>query len=103
MPDTNSTTSQQQSDFLVEERKRLEERKKTDKTLFVRNILNSIFIIMAIAAMVGVLISKPGTTALYISYGVGITAILFKMAEVMIRMPSMMRKTEYEKRKETKQ
>lgn len=100
MADTPHTDAAPQSDFLKQERLRLETRKRQDKTLFVRNILNSIFIILAITAMVGVLITKAGTTALHISYGIGIMAILVKMAEVMLRMPSMMRKTEYEKRKE---
>ena len=95
-PNTNNTPS----DFIKKERRRLETRKQHDKTLFVRNILNSIFIILAIAAMVGVLVTKAGSTALHVCYGIGITAILVKMAEVMLRMPGMLKKTEYEKRKE---
>ncbi len=69
----------------------------------MRNILNSVFIILSICAMVGVLVCKAGTTALYICYGVGIVAILVKMTEVMLRIPSMMRKTAYQQRKENNQ
>ena len=99
MTDQNSNLPQAESDFLKHERKRLDARKQQDKTLFVRNILNSVFIILAIASMLGVLIAKPGTTALHICYATGLVAILVKMAEVMMRMPSMMRKTQYEQRK----
>lgn len=100
MADEHRANTRTAEDFLNGERRRLHTRKAKDKTLFVRNILNSVFIIMALVAMVGVLVAKPGTDALHISYGLGITAILVKMAEVMMRMPTMLRKPEYEKRKD---
>ena len=103
MAETLQTAHTPKPDFIQSKRQRLEAKRKQDKTLFVRNILNSIFIILAIVAMVGVLVSKAGTTALYVSYGIGIVSILVKMGEVMIRMPRMLRKTEYEQRKENKQ
>lgn len=103
MAETLQTAHTPKPDFIQSERQRLEAKRKQDKTLFVRNILNSIFIILAIVAMVGVLVSKAGTAALYVSYGIGIVSILVKMGEVMIRMPRMLRKTEYEQRKENKQ
>ena len=89
------TTETQQSEdaaaeaFLAKERERLDEGKTDDNRLFLRNILNSIFIILAILAMVGVLIFKSGTLWLSVSYGVGIVAVLVKMVEVMLRMPGM--------------
>ncbi len=75
--------------FLAKERERLDEGKTDDNRLFLRNILNSIFIILAILAMIGVLIFNSGTLWLSISYGVGIVAVLVKMVEVMLRMPGM--------------
>ena len=100
MVEQEGTKATAASDFIENERCRLHKQKAEDKTLFVRNILNSVFIILAIIAMVGVLVTKAGSTALHICYGIGITAILVKMAEVMMRMPGMLKKTEYEKRKE---
>ena len=90
------------ADFIAAERRRLDAQRQRDKTLFVRNILNSIFILLAIVAMIGVLIAKPGTMLLYIFYGIGILAILIKIGEVMIRMPSMLRKPIYQQRRERK-
>ena len=87
-------------DYISRERRRLDKRRVADKTLFVRNVLNSVFIVMALLAMVGVLVFKAGTTGLYASYGLGLAAILVKMAEVLMRMPSMLRKTQYEQRKQ---
>ena len=63
---------------------------KSGKLLHIRNILNAIFILLAIIAMVGILISKTHTYLVW-SYGVGILAVLIKMAEVVLRYPSMIR------------
>jgi len=61
---------------------------KSGKLLHIRNILNAIFILLAIIAMVGILISKTRTYLVW-SYGVGILAVVIKMAEVVLRYPSM--------------
>ena len=63
---------------------------KSGKLLHIRNILNAIFILLAIIAMVGILISKTRTYLVW-SYGVGILAVVIKMAEVVLRYPSMIR------------
>ncbi len=92
--DTIKTEGQKPEDaaaeaFLEKERKRLYENKTDDNHLFLRNILNSIFIILAILAMIGVLVFKSESFWLTISYAVGIVAVLVKMVEVMLRMPGM--------------
>ena len=69
--------------------------------LYLRNILNGVFILLAIIAMVGVIISKS-SLALNISYGVGLLAVLIKVIEVILRMPSMTGHTVYEQRQREK-
>ena len=64
------------------------ERRKMSKNLFLRNILNSVFILIAIIAMVGIVFSdKMGN--IYIWYGLGLFAVIIKMVEVMLRMPGL--------------
>ena len=64
------------------------ERRKVTRNLFIRNILNSIFILLAIIAMIGIVFSeKMGN--IYIWYGLGLFAVLIKMVEVMLRMPGL--------------
>lgn len=69
--------------------------------LYFRNILNGIFILLAIAAMIGVLISKT-SLGLHISYGLGLLAVLVKVVEVIMRIPSMTGRTVYEQRQREK-
>lgn len=58
------------------------------RNLFVRNILNVVFIIIAIAAMVGLMVDNghPMTW-----YALGLFAVLVKMVEVVMRMPGLKR------------
>lgn len=72
-----------------------------DRTFFIRNILNIAFIILALGAMVGVVVckSRMGTN---ISYGVAVVAVIIKIIEVILRMPSMTKKTQYEQRRYNK-
>lgn len=72
-----------------------------DRTLFIRNILNAVFILLSIGAMVGVLVCKS-RLGMNISYGVAVVAVVIKIIEVIIRMPSMTKKTEYEQRRHYK-
>ncbi len=69
--------------------------------LYLRNILNGVFILLAIAAMIGVIASKT-SLMLHISYGVGLLAVLIKVIEVILRMPSMTGRTVYEQRQREK-
>ncbi|MBO5133583.1 MAG: hypothetical protein IKB97_07255 [Bacteroidaceae bacterium] len=63
------------------------ERRRMSRNLFVRNILNSLFILVAIAAIVGILIVPETSPYLNWCYGLGLIAVLIKMVEVVLRMP----------------
>ena len=56
------------------------QRKRMTKNLFIRNILNGLFI------MIGILVAK---NHLMVWYAIGLFAVLIKMVEVMLRMPGM--------------
>ena len=60
---------------------------RESKMLIIRNWLNTIFIVLALVAIVGVLIFKGGERGLYISYGIAVLAIIIKMVEALFRMP----------------
>lgn len=64
-----------------------ENRKKMTRNLFVRNILNALFMILALAAMTGIVATAADSRGRTISYLVGLTAVAVKMVEVMLRMP----------------
>lgn len=69
--------------------KELEARRKANRNLFLRNWLNGIFMLMAVAAMAGLLLfsgSENGTTA---CYALGLLAVVIKMVEVVMRMPGL--------------
>lgn len=68
------------------------ERRRPSRDLYLRNVLNSIFIIVALVAMVGILIANIQGTSTRWCLVVGLIAVLIKMLEVMIRMPHMLRK-----------
>ncbi len=61
-------------------------RRKIDS---IRNILNITFMLLALAAMVGVIAFPNGSTGNLASYGVGLLAVVIKMVEVCLRMPTM--------------
>ena len=62
------------------------ERRKDQKLLFLRNVLNSVFILLAVIAMVGIVLceSSEGLMKWYILVFV---AVIVKMVEVALRMP----------------
>lgn len=62
------------------------DKRKISKNLFVRNILNSLFILMAVIAMIGITISDKEGSHLMTWYGLGLFAVVVKMVEVMLRM-----------------
>lgn len=72
---------------------REQEKRKISRNLFVRNILNGIFILLALVAMIGILLTPAGT-GIMIWYGVGLFAVVVKMAEAVMRMPGIGRKKE---------
>lgn len=68
------------------------ERRKMSRNLFVRNILNSLFILMAVVAIVGVLVVSNSSPYLNWFYGLALIAVLIKMVEVFLRMPGFNKK-----------
>lgn len=81
---------------------REQERRRMSKDLFVRNILNSVFILMAAVAMVGFAFSwgspQPPTWCIWL----GLSAIVVKMFEAMLRMPGMLKKGSKGNRRQSK-
>lgn len=82
------TTSNNDSDILEQLRHPEQRRQKQQmsRNLFIRNILNVLFIIVALVAMVGILVSKEHIMVWYV---VGLFAVMIKMVEVMLRMPGL--------------
>lgn len=68
------------------------ERHRVNKNLYLRNILNSLFILLALIAMIGIGVTTfgqiGGSTTMW-WYGLGLFAVLLKMVEVVLRMPGM--------------
>ena len=80
-----SGLSETNTDRIIEkERERITQQKKVGKMLYFRNILNSIFIILALVAMIGLLVSSKNPNTFYI---IGLVAVGIKMIEVVLRMP----------------
>lgn len=84
----NSSTNES-NDWL--ERLKHPERKEQQKqrmtrNLFIRNILNALFIIVALVAMIGIIVAKEHVM---VWYSVGLFAVIIKMVEVMLRMPGI--------------
>ena len=74
------------------QRDELQELRRQHRILVIRNWLNSIFIVLALLAIAGVLYFKAGERGLMISYGIGVLAVLIKMVESMFRMPGIFNK-----------
>lgn len=64
-------------------------RRKVGKDLMVRNILNSVFILLAVVAMTGIVVASYTDRSLMVWYGLGLFAVLIKMIEVVLRMPGL--------------
>ena len=83
-----------------QERQRMAEAERARKMLHLRNILNIVFMVLAIVAMVGIGISIKQEEPSNWGYAVGIVAVLVKFAEAMFRMPSSLnqpRKSKFDK------
>lgn len=74
------------------QRDELQELRRQHRILVIRNWLNSIFIVLALLSIAGVLYFKAGERGLMISYGIGVLAVLIKMVEAMFRMPGIFNK-----------
>ena len=77
---------------------------KRSRLLIVRNILNLLFIITALAAMIciGWHFNEPETPMW--CYAIGIVAVIIKMCEAMLRMPGLIkpRKSHFDQRSSNK-
>ncbi|MCI7614427.1 MAG: hypothetical protein MSS61_03620 [Bacteroidales bacterium] len=76
---------------------REQERRKMSRMLYIRNVLNSIFIILAVIAMIGIGLSWGDVTPSWCLI-IALIAVIVKMAEAALRMPSMLRKPQKSKR-----
>lgn len=68
------------------------ERRQPDGTLFVRNILNSVFMLMAAVAMIGLVVTWSNDTPPTWCYLLGLLAVIVKMVEAMLRMPGLLKR-----------
>ena len=71
-----------------------EEDLKARKNLMIRNVLNSVFILLAIIAMVCILVGKykHHNSVAWSGYMTGIVAVIIKMGETLMRFSTMARK-----------
>lgn len=76
---------------------REQERRKMSRMLYIRNVLNSVFIILAVIAMIGIGLSWGDVTPSWCLI-IALIAVIVKMAEAALRMPSMLRKPQRHKR-----
>ena len=74
------------------------ERAERDKLFLLRNVLNTIFILMALVAMIGIAFSWYFTADVTWCYILGLCAVFVKMVEAMFRMPHMLKKTSRRRR-----
>ena len=81
---------QEENDILerLKHPEREPERRKMTRNLFIRNVLNSVFILMALVAMVGLLIVKQQPYLMW-CYWLGLFTVIVKMAEVSLRLTGM--------------
>ena len=76
---------------------REQERRKMSRVLYIRNVLNSVFILLSVIAMIGIGLSWGDVTPSWCLI-IALIAVIVKMAEAALRMPSMLRKPQKSKR-----
>lgn len=76
---------------------REQERRKMSRMLYIRNVLNSVFILLSVIAMIGIGLSWGDVTPSWCLI-IALIAVIVKMAEAALRMPSMLRKPQRRKR-----
>lgn len=64
------------------------ERRRTGRNLFLRNVLNAVFMIMAAAAMVGIAVNWDSREDAMWCYILGLLAVVVKMAEACCACPT---------------
>ena len=70
---------------------REQEGRKMSRMLYIRNVLNSVFILLSVIAMIGIGLSWGDVTPSWCLI-IALIAVIVKMAEAALRMPSMLRK-----------
>ena len=75
---------------------REQERRKMSRMLYIRNVLNSVFILLSVIAMIGIGLSWGDVTPSWCLV-IALIAVIVKMAEAALRMPSMLRKPQRHK------
>lgn len=65
------------------------QRRRTGSNLFLRNILNGVFMLMAATAMIGLVVTWHSPQQPTWCYVLGLLAVVVKMVEAMLRMPGM--------------
>ena len=76
---------------------REQERRKMSRMLYIRHMLNSVFILLSVIAMIGIGLSWGDVTPSWCLI-IALIAVIVKMAEAALRMPSMLRKPQRHKR-----
>lgn len=67
----------------------LAETRRATRNLVIRNWLNGIFMLIAVAAMAGLLLFSNSEKAMMACYALGLLAVVIKMVEVVMRMPGL--------------
>ena len=89
----------QKPESFGEQQSRNSQLRRDRQNLFVRNILNAAFMLVAAIAMVGLIAYSDNPTISMWCYGLGLFAVLIKMVEVVMRMPGIRRKEDSQPRK----
>ena len=76
---------------------REQERRKMSRMLYIRNMLNSVFILLSVIAMIGIGLSWGDVTPSWCLI-IALIVVIVKMAEAALRMPSMLCKPQRHKR-----
>lgn len=69
-----------------------EQKRKMTRNFFLRNVLNALFIVLSIIAMVGIAWTMNEPVVPQWCYVVGVVAVLIKMVEAMMRITQTTRK-----------
>lgn len=88
IPDDTHLASSPEDELLkkLQEKKQMRRKQRMTRNLFIRNILNALFMLVALIAMLGIVMNKERAM---VWYAVGLFAVIIKMVEVMLRMPGI--------------
>lgn len=97
MTDTqpDKVAQQKVDDLLRKRREALEDTTQKHNRLFLRNILNGIFIILSLTVIIGIMVLPSSSPYFNVCIGAGILAVVIKMIEVLLRMPGFKKDSTY--------